>query len=590
MELEKNKSKCMICRKCCTVPLINSIYYEEGILKSSYTCECGRRNSKFGTLFYLLNTTPTKDVKIKQSIYCKSHKELQKKHYCVNCETLVCSNCDSSHSEHTLNDVLFNKDSFNQLKDDFTFASNSITSKINQEKESLLAQIEETITQLNNDKNRMLKFYEINKRNNNQLIQLVTLLFNNYEHSSENYTNYLNLRNWTKFNLSQMKTDANDDHDVNPKYYYQPEESNHSDRYYRTLTFKEKELNRRSRETNTKSLHQQVEQFVKNCTNCLILINIKKTYLSNLTIDYIKILQPIEEFPVVLESLIYFKGYTKTTNLCLELPNNKLAIVFTNYECIRVYDTSNYRCIKLMPSVFVHTMYNPRIMKLEDNTFVVYDGNEQNHFSLDDIDIYNLRSIKVGESIVKMLHTDNGYFILTSLSLFYKKYSYDKIYYLLLEFENNGMYGKDLMECCHGHLILNMTFLFLIVEIDNEGCSAIIYEHSKVENGISKMTSMDEDRIAFWIEDYIMIFNCDLFQTETCIKFMIDTGLNSNFCYVDGALIVTETNNLYIIDTENYICDRKYLFNKYYTIGNVIPLANRKIAIILNSEIIFFKY
>ena len=47
MEIEENKSKCMICRKCCTVPLINSIYYEEGTLKSSYTCECGKRNNKF---------------------------------------------------------------------------------------------------------------------------------------------------------------------------------------------------------------------------------------------------------------------------------------------------------------------------------------------------------------------------------------------------------------------------------------------------------------------------------------------------------------------------------------------------------------
>ena len=345
MEIEENKSKCMICRKCCTVPLINRIYYEERTLKSSYPCECGKRNNKFDTLLYFLNTTPIKDVKIKQSIYCKSHKEQQMKHYCVDCKTLVCSNCDSSHSEHTLTDVLFDKDSFNQLKNDFTFASNSITSKIIKEKESLLTQIEETIIQLNNDKNRMLKFYEINKRNNNHLIQLVTLLFNNYEHSSESYTNYLNLRNWTKFNLSQMKTDANDDHDVNQKYSYQPDVSNHSDRYYRTLIFKENELNRRSRETNIKTLHQQVEQFVKNCANCLILINIKKAYLSNLTIDYTKILQPIDEFPVVPESLIYFKGYTTTTNLCLELPNNILVIVFTHYECIRVYDTTNYRCI-----------------------------------------------------------------------------------------------------------------------------------------------------------------------------------------------------------------------------------------------------
>ena len=73
-----------------------------------------------------------------------------------------------------------------------------------------------------------------------------------------------------------MKTDANDDHDVNQKYSYQPDVSNHSDRYYRTLIFKENELNRRSRETNIKTLHQQVEQFVKNCANCLILINMKK--------------------------------------------------------------------------------------------------------------------------------------------------------------------------------------------------------------------------------------------------------------------------------------------------------------------------
>ena len=108
----------------------------------------------------------------------------------------------------------------------------------------------------------------------------------------------------------------------------------------------------------------------------MILINIKKAYLSNLTIDYTKILQPIDEFPVVPESLIYFKGYTTTINLCLELPNNILVIVFTHYECIRVYDTTNYRCIKVIPSVFVHSMYYPRIIKFENNDFVVYDGNE----------------------------------------------------------------------------------------------------------------------------------------------------------------------------------------------------------------------
>ena len=49
---------------------------------------------------------------------------------------------------------MFTEESLVQLKDDFTFANNSITLKINKEKESLLSQIDETIPQLTKDKNR----------------------------------------------------------------------------------------------------------------------------------------------------------------------------------------------------------------------------------------------------------------------------------------------------------------------------------------------------------------------------------------------------------------------------------------------------
>ena len=596
----RDNYKLLHCKRCDCVPIINNVYSDEGILRVSYTCDCGRRRNALDTILEYFSIQHKEDVKIKQSIYCAKHQEEKKrKFYCVDCGVLMCSVCDKSHSEHKLNDIIFNEESLLQLKDDFAFANNSITLKINKEKESLLSQIDETITQLTKDRNRIIQCYERNQRNNNLLIQLVTLLFNNYEHSKENYYNYLNLFNWSKFNLSQKKTDTNDDNDVNSEHGDtlsiddNSSESNESDIYHNVSTIQAFEYNRRLRETNTKSLHQKIEQFIKECCHCLILTNIQNSLLSNLSIDYIKALKPSHGFCLLSESLIYYKDLNRSTIISFELPNNKLGIVFSRPPCIRIYDTNNYRFIKNITYGFLNSMTDMKIMKLEGNEFLVYTISAQDKFNWEKEHEYDAyyKDIKVdNNTIVQMLHTNKGYFILTYNNLCYMKY-YDQTEYItLLEFDKEEviMVSNDLTECCHGHIIIEMNLYFLIVEVND--INAKILHTQRVESSIKRMTSMDNSRLAFWIKDYIMIFNCELFQTETYIKFMKDTGMNNNFCYADGALLVTETNSLYIIDTEKYICDRKYLFNKYYTIGAVLPLTNRRIAIVLNQEIYFLKY
>ena len=73
------RDKLLHCKRCNCVPIINNIYSDEGILRLSYTCECGKRRNTLDTILAYFSLQHKEDVKITQSIYCSKHQEEKKK-------------------------------------------------------------------------------------------------------------------------------------------------------------------------------------------------------------------------------------------------------------------------------------------------------------------------------------------------------------------------------------------------------------------------------------------------------------------------------------------------------------------------------
>lgn len=160
---------------------------------------------------------PVNGIQIKK---CKKHKNVIEK-FCKTCQSEMCILC-LGHEKHEIikiNDIInseqlkvinnnVNKakkvvnEIYKEIKDKVI---NKITSEINNKISKLKSEIEENEIYLKNSVQKINDLYSKNIKINNNLIELIKILINNYNNSFNDYNASLNLISNSHFNFSILK-------------------------------------------------------------------------------------------------------------------------------------------------------------------------------------------------------------------------------------------------------------------------------------------------------------------------------------------------------------------------------------------------
>ena len=559
MNFFSNCNDCLFCMKCHQFPLINSLKKDDDLIINTQ-CRCGNFIS---TLTHYLKhfIITSKDIT----------KEIQNKECMENVQD----------EEFPHDDKMITNEQIEKIKDECYVSFKEITSHLLQRKNELIKEIEQTINQLLLDKERIKHNYQKNIDNNNNLLKLICSLINNYKKECIN-VNYSNLIKWSDFNHCYSKSCYTDEKDA------KKEKSNDEQLLY-NYYFIPDPVRKQKNSIKKKPLEEEIKSFL-NQLKFTFIINFAQTKLSNLTFDYHKHI-PDNKGSFIKESkwITNPKQYTNYIN-AFEFTDNRIVAVFSSLQEARVYDINTYQCLEISKLEVFYLMEDHHILSYSKDHHLLYNGylNIDVHPSprfKNVIGFYRLEFnwIHQDEKVYSIIQlAKGGYVLQTSYSLIFLEnlYDYNKI---IIEKDVFG-YNSFLHECCHQH-VLSIDDRIAVWDMDKK--KRIFSLNIKKYNNASQC---GHNKYAIWYNNLIDIFNCETFQVETIIEFNYNTYLLSHMLLVEGVLVITEGNTVYIMDLEEYTITEKIILNKYYQIGSIVALSNRRLAIIQDEDIYFYKY
>ena len=577
MNFPTNKTQSMLkCSNCLSVPLIQSLSLYAHSSYIQYECKCGKRNTFLNTfLKYCVYQLKNNDSIVNddsQMIYCMLHdNQKMDKQYCNKCKIIFCPICDQNHEPHEQLLPFVQEEEINQTEEKLKENKEKFYSRMLENKELILKEINETIFKLNNDKKNIINAYNYNKRTNDSLYYYLSCLINSIRYNRENSNNYINY-----LMLSEIREEKKEIEHKSIDLFSQIRAYNPED-YPLDIDF---EYQRRQREPFIKSLDERIDNYINQC-NSSFLIYTQKTKLSNLQLNnrlffssnkcnLFKESIVREEIQKILISQKSFTSYFLT---------------YSNYPVeINLYSIKEEKFGFGPEHPIFNNLREPQIIEGDPFEFLIYD--RYNHFYLVNIKIkgvYRLPGIEETKQIIKL--STGGYLFCTKDALFYTEELKQEASFL---FETKTQdYCINIMEYSPYHILICYTTVIDFYDIEEE-----IALYRKNMNCCSNICILNEMKIAIWDEKYIEVFNCKNFQTETTIEFMQNTGIVSHMLNVDGILLVSETNKVYRVDLDTYKINKIIQLNDYYAIRGIVAAESniRKIAIIEDLEILFYTY
>lgn len=142
---------------------------------------------------------------------CIEHRKNKTMYYCSQCHRGICNQCQkTSHKRHIIKTIkgLYDDTSINLLYDSFNQHIKRAEQSNLKIKAEIIQRIQEYIVKLNEYIDLIIKEHEKNKVINQQLQDLIALMFSNYKLAQHQYSNYSLIKNviWnTYFNLDKCQ-------------------------------------------------------------------------------------------------------------------------------------------------------------------------------------------------------------------------------------------------------------------------------------------------------------------------------------------------------------------------------------------------
>ena len=118
----------------------------------------------------------------------------------------------------------------------------------------------------------------------------------------------------------------------------------------------------------------------------------------------------------------------------------------------------------------------------------------------------------------------------------------------------------------------------------------IIHEMTSAYSYIANSCVVDDKRIIVMNEVAFNVIDCNLYVIENVIMLPKFTNYNYKMLNVDGVIILSIENILYRMETDTYERKEIIKINEFSNVGEISSIGNRRIAIIGDNAILFYKY
>ena len=564
------------CAKCKTIPYIDEIiYHKYGFI--TYHCKCGVHYISLSCFMNNLCVKSNENFDSPEEFnYCYKHKEKVHKSYCKQCKVYECCSCNNSHLSHNpdyTDDFLFSNDKVYSLIDDCDIAYNTIKENLSTKKNKIVESIEKEIEQLHRDKEEIETNYKNNTTMNNQLYKLINILGNNYS-TSKTMLNFMNLSHYINFNLiykaNTVSYDSFPDIESDRAYVHPL--------IYRIMKF-DVQLNRENI-IMEKTLHQKAIEFIDKCKNTFVIHINKETKLRNLTYDYTKKLKESEGF-IRLDEKVNSSQYLRNTIFSIQVDESHFAIVFLYPNELRIFNSKTYQCIMIIE-------YNkdekPKgLIKRENNSIDLCTNNSITNYQFDFVNkTYEIESFVNNTTISSVLLLKDTYIIdlgnkvLTIINL--------KVYSL---YEHEHI---NIIHMCKAPIDKLVIMTENKLTFWNVWTKEIIHEMTSAYSYIANSCVVDDKRIIVMNEVAFNVIDCNLYVIENVIMLPKFTNYNFKMLNVDGVIILSIENILYRMETDTYERKEIIKINEFSNVGEISSIGNRRIAIIGDNAILFYKY
>ena len=564
------------CTKCKTIPYIDEIiYHKYGFI--TYHCKCGVHYISLSCFMNNLCIKSNENFDSPEEFnYCYKHKEKVHKSYCKRCKVYECYSCDDSHISHNSDykdDFLFSNDKINSLINDCDIAYNTIKENLSTKKNKIIKSIEREIEQLIRDKEEIETNYKNNTTMNNQLYQLINILCNNYS-TSKTMLNYMNLSHYINFNFIYKPNTVS----------YESFPDLESDRVYvhpliHVIEKFDVQLNRNNI-IYEKTLHEKAIDFIDQCKNTFVIHINKETKLRNLTYDYTKKLKESEGFILLDEKVNSFQNL-RNKIFSTEVDESHFAIVFLYPNELRIFDSKTYQCIMIIE---YDKHEKPKgFIKRENNSIDMCTNksitNYKFNFAKNTYDTVSfVRNAQISSVVlIKNVHIiDLGKEVIAIIN---------EMVYTLYKHEN-----IDIIHMFKAPIDKLVIMTENKLTFWNVWTKEIIHEMTSAYSYIGNSCVVDDKRIIVMNEVAFNVIDCNLYVIENVIMLPKFTNYNFKMLNVDGVIILSIENILYRMETDTYERKEIIRINEFSNVGEISSIGNRRIAIIGDNAILFYKY
>ena len=591
----------LFCQKCKTSPYIKQTTFDSNFY-ITYCCNCGIFSAsidKFVKLFLQMKNEADEVFYIK----CNDIKNHNNIEYCWDCKVFICLLCSEIHINHyrsPLNHLTFDEEEYDQFGEDLSQSYDKIHTDLLWTKNDLMRNVSNEIKKLQAYQRKIEQAYKWNSQINDHLLSLITNLLEQYKTSKNQYLYYINLLNLGNLNLVYKWEDLTEIKKNEKEKIKEARENYDFPGYKETIN----DIIR-SDQTINRNITEEYLNFINKCKHSFILEkgNSELTNLKYLRTQSLKtcgfymfnedgledIFDPHEPDSEKEINIIRTEVVDETTLSIYSSYHNKIIFVnTTNQSCefeieTIVEDFHTYNAYKIK---------NPFLAKIKDGKCLLFDGESLNIISIytDDYSLKKFPNVK--DYVWTAISLKNGKIvIITEETLEIYNSNYKKEF----ETEYEGSMYTTIFECGHQHLVVvddNMIDFWDTETYKKKNSYNFSYNHSDTiqQMGKTKILHLKKSLNYYSYRLYLIIYNCCPFQSETIIQLYDGFIKYCNCFYIENTILLALNSIIYSMSLNTFEKTPILIIDELYRICSIVALPNRRLAIIGDDRIIYYKY